>query len=599
MRGVTASIIPIALDNVWGIVFSLSHARFSWNGPSRRRGPITMICGSPRPNSSGAHDIRQAVAALQTDAWDHRKRHARPLGEALISTARRSPFRFAMADSRTGSLSFGSALTRAFVLARRLRPFLFRQERVGVLLPPSVAAALANHALLLLGKIPVNLNYTSSEQALLSCIRQCTLESVLTSRAVIEKLRLDLPVNELFIEDVASRAGVREKSAALLAAAVLPAPMRRRWLGARQAFPDDTATIIFSSGSTGEPKGIELSHWNVTANVRQLGHVFPLRGNDRMLGALPFFHSFGFTVTYALPALLGLGSLYHSHPAETGVIGKLARRYSATFLPSTPTLLSQYARRIPAASFGSLRFVLAGAEKLTDAVIDAFDDRFGIRPCEGYGCTECSPVVCASVKDFRAAGMRQAGARRHSVGLPLPGISVRIVDPKTMEALPFGRPGLLLVRGPNVMRRYFGRPDLTAVVFHGDDYITGDVATLDSSGFIAITDRLSRFAKIGGEMVPLIRVEEALHELAGASKRIFVITSVPDVKRGERLAVLHTLGMSELRGVLTRLSTSDLPRSWTPRSNDFIRVSAIPCLGAGKLDLARVREIASNARSCG
>jgi acyl-[acyl-carrier-protein]-phospholipid O-acyltransferase/long-chain-fatty-acid--[acyl-carrier-protein] ligase len=258
---------------------------------------------------------------------------------------------------------------------------------------------------------------------------------------------------------------------------------------------------------------------------------------------------------------------------------------------ATPTFLQAYTRRVAPEDFGSLRFVMAGAEKLPARVSEAFEDHFGIRPLEGYGCTECSPVVSVNTADFRAASFRQVGAKRGSIGHPLPGISVRTVDPETGAVLPLNQPGLLLVRGPNVMRGYLNKPEKTAEVLQDGWYNTGDIATIDEDGFVRITDRLSRFSKIGGEMVPHINIEDKLQEIAGTPEQVFVVTAIPDEKKGERLIVLHTLDDAALKEVLAKFAEADLPALWRPRPDQFRRIEAMPYLGTGKLDLRRVKEL--------
>jgi acyl-[acyl-carrier-protein]-phospholipid O-acyltransferase/long-chain-fatty-acid--[acyl-carrier-protein] ligase len=251
-----------------------------------------------------------------------------------------------------------------------------------------------------------------------------------------------------------------------------------------------------------------------------------------------------------------------------------------------------YTRRCSAEDFGSLQYVVAGAEKLPERISQAFEDQFGLRPLEGYGCTECSPVVAVNRRDFRAASFRQVGAKRGSIGHPLPGITVTIVDPETHQPMPSGQPGLLLVRGPNVMQGYLGRPERTAEVLKDGWYNTGDIAVVDEDGFLRITDRLSRFSKIGGEMVPHVKVEDKLQELAAATEQVFAVTGIPDEKKGERLFVLHTLPEDKLKDVLEKLAQSDLPALWKPRPDQFSRVDALPYLGTGKMDLRRIRELA-------
>jgi len=272
----------------------------------------------------------------------------------------------------------------------------------------------------------------------------------------------------------------------------------------------------------------------------------------------------------------------------------LAGRYRATILLATPTFLQGYTRRCSPEDFGSLQFVMVGAEKLSERVAIAFEEKFGIRPMEGYGCTEYAPIVSVNVRDFRAAGFYQVGQKRGRIGHPLPGISVRIVDPETYRPLPPGQVGLLLVKGPNVMMGYLNRPDKTAEVLRDGWYVTGDLAMLDADGFLTISDRLSRFSKIGGEMVPHLKVEEALQQLLGATEPAVAVTGVPDERKGERLVVLHTLHEDKLREVQSGLVASGLPNLWIPRPSSYFRVEKIPLLGTGKLDLRSVREQAFN-----
>jgi acyl-[acyl-carrier-protein]-phospholipid O-acyltransferase/long-chain-fatty-acid--[acyl-carrier-protein] ligase len=277
------------------------------------------------------------------------------------------------------------------------------------------------------------------------------------------------------------------------------------------------------------------------------------------------------------------------------VIGALVAQYGCTFLLATPTFLQLYTRLCEPEDFGSLQYVVTGAEKLPDRLALAFDEKFGIRPLEAYGTTECAPAVAVNTHDFRAAGFRQIGAKRGKIGHPLPGIAVRIVDPETRQPQPVGQPGLMLVRGPHIMTGYLGRPEKTAEVLQDGWYVTGDIAAIDEDGFLQITDRLTRFSKIGGEMVPHIKVEEKLHELAGITEQSFAVTGVPDEKKGERLAVIHTLSAEKLAPVLEKLTGCDLPNLWKPKSDQFIQIEALPYLGTGKLDLRKVRELASKS----
>jgi acyl-[acyl-carrier-protein]-phospholipid O-acyltransferase/long-chain-fatty-acid--[acyl-carrier-protein] ligase len=596
VKGVDVPIIPVNLGGVWGSIFSFERGKFLWKLPRKIPYPVTLTFGKPMPNASSAQEVRQAVQELSAEAYQYRKRYMQPLHRSFVQTARRHPFRFAMADGRTPKLTFSGALTRTVFLARRLRPIWRDQKMVGILLPPSVPGALVNLAALLMGKIPVNLNYTGSNEILASCTKQCDLKTVITSRAFLERVHLEVPAQTILLEDLAEKPRSLERLSAALASWLLPARLIERFVGAGQKTKlDDIATVIFSSGSTGDPKGVVLTHYNVASNVEQINQVFMLGSHDKILGILPFFHSFGFTGTLCLPTAIGMGVVYHPTPLEARAISALVSQYAVTFLLATPTFLQSYIRRCEPEDFGSLQYVMAGAESLPERVSVAFEDRFGIRPLEGYGCTECSPVVTVNTRDFRAAQFRQVGAKRASIGHPLPGISVRIVDPETFGPVPQGETGLLLVRGPNVMQGYLNRPEKTAEVLRDGWYNTGDIAAVDEDGFVRITDRLSRFSKIGGEMVPHIKVEDMLQEISGATEQIFAVTSVPDEKKGERLIVLHTLSEDKLQECLAQLGKSGLPALWKPRPDQFVHVDALPYLGTGKLDLRRLKEIAVGA----
>src|SRR5713226_7816639 len=593
VKGVDVPIIPVNLDGVWGSIFSFAGGRFLWKFPRQIPYPVRVTFGKPLPPTATSQEVRRAVQDLGAEAFARRKKRMHTLPESFVYSARRHPFRFAMADGQRPKLRWFSALVGALILARRLRKQWHGQEMVGILLPPSVPGALVNYAAMLLGKVPVNLNYTVSNETLASCAQQCSLRTIITARVFLEKVKIQPPGETIFIEDVAKDEGFDERAAAALAASLLPAKMFAKYACFdRRASLDDIATIIFSSGSTGDPKGVILTHYNIASNVEQLNQVFMLHADDRIMGILPFFHSFGFTATLCLPTATGIGVVFHPNPLDSRVIGALVSKHAVTMLLATPTFLNAYARRCTPEDFGSLRFVMAGAEKLPERISQAFEDHFGIRPHEGYGCTECSPAVTVNTIDFRAASFRQVGAKRGSIGHPLPGISVKIVDPDTLQPVGVDEPGLLLVRGPNIMRGYLNKPEKTAEVLRDGWYNTGDIARMDEDGFIRITDRLSRFSKIGGEMVPHIKVEDLLQELAGATEQTFVVTAVPDEKKGERLVVLHTLDDSKLEECLEKLGKSDLPALWRPRKDQFLRIENLPYLGTGKLDLRKARGMA-------
>ncbi len=592
VEGTEVPIIPVHLDRLWGSIFSFEGGKFFWKWPRQIPYRVTVSFGAPLPANTSAQAVRQAIQELSADATAHRKQSADLLDRRMIQVARRNWTRFAMGDSTGRTLTYGEMLTGA-VLMSRVVP---TDEMVGVLLPATVGGALVNLGLTLRGVVPVNLNFTAGREAMKAAVEQCGIRTVITSRLFLSKLpagQAEGLAELLYVEDIFKRVSGIDKARAYLAARFAPKALLSR--GGRT--PDSPAGIIFSSGSTGVPKGVVLSHYNLIANIEAMAQLFWIGGSDRIVGVLPFFHSFGFTVTVWFPLLAGCGVVYHPNPTEAKAVGDLVQKFKATLLLSTPTFCSTYTRKCPAEQFASLRYVLVGAEKLRLPVAQAFREKFGLDLLEGYGCTEMSPVIAVNVPNFNAGKDSQTGNKPGSVGHPLPGVAVRIVDPVSFDSLPPNTEGLLLVKGSNRMLGYWKQAERTSEVFRDGWYITGDIALLDDEGFVRITDRLSRFSKIGGEMVPHIRVEDALLSVLGDAP--CVVTGVPDATRGERLVVLYVHSTVLPADLWERLAASEMPRLWLPKRENIYRVEELPQLGTGKLDLrgvkARAQELSASS----
>ena len=517
------------------------------------------------------------------------------LPRRFLRMCRRNLWRWKIADSSGATLSGAGLLAGSLALRRLLRREVLAADEpfVGVLLPPSLGAALVNAALAIDRRIAVNLNYTLPADVLNACIAQCGIRHVLTSPRLAERFPLRLDAATVHVEDLRDRLTWRDKLAAAAQAWLLPAAVLERRLRLTQVQPDDLLTVMFTSGSTGQPKGVMLSQRNLASNMDAFGAVLQLSGRDVLLGVLPMFHSFGYTTTLWTALTMDPRAVYHYTPLEARQIGRLCRRHGATILVAAPTFLRGYLRRCEPDDLRTLEVVVAGAEKLPAGLAEAFQQRFGVRPIEGYGTTELSPVVAVNAPPSRDPSGGQ-NRREGSVGRPLAGVAVRVVDPQSRQELPAGAEGLLLVKGPNVMQGYFGRADLTAEVLRDGWYATGDVAAIDRDGFLWITGRLSRFSKIGGEMVPHVRVEELIHEIVGpdAEGPRAAVAAVHDEKKGERLVVLHCgLGLPP-ETVCRRLIDKGLPPLWVPSPDSFRQVAAIPLLGTGKLDLAGLQALA-------
>ncbi|MEP6961000.1 MAG: AMP-binding protein [Acidobacteriota bacterium] len=581
MHGLDAPIIPANLDHVWGGLFSFQDGNFGgW--PNRWPWPVTVTFGKPLPAATSAAVARQAVLELSSAAWQLRKRPSATLPARLIRMARLHWKKFAMADSTGKELTYGRTLTAAVLLAGVIRKRTAGEKMVGLLLPSTVGGALANMGVSLAGKTSVNLNFTAGKESMDSAIDQCKIRTVITSKVFLAKAKLEEPAGAIYLEDLLKSFSGAAKLFALLKARLLPEALLRPHVA-----PDDLCTVIFSSGSTGVPKGVMLSHFNIVSNCDSVLEVFNLDDRDRIVGVLPFFHSFGFMGTIWLPIIAGCGAVYHPVPTDAKAIGELVHKYKGTFLLATPTFCGTYLRKCTPEQFASLRFTVVGAEKLRESIRTEFRETFGKELLEGYGCTELSPVVAINTPDFQLPGETQVGNKNGTVGISIPGVCARTVHIETREVLATGEEGLLEIRGPNVMLGYLNQPERTAQALHDGWYITGDIASVDEEGFIKITDRLARFSKIGGEMVPHLKIEEIVSSLTADAP--CAVTGIPDDRKGERLAILYTATNITPEQLWRALSDTDLPKLWIPKQADIHPVDALPLLGTGKLDLRTVR----------
>ncbi|HTQ39405.1 MAG TPA: AMP-binding protein [Pirellulales bacterium] len=517
------------------------------------------------------------------------------LPRQFLRNCRRVGRRPKVADSTGAALTGNSLLLRTLILQRMLaREVLATDEKyVGVLLPPSAVNVAVNAALPLMRRIAVNLNYTMSAETINQCIAQCGIQHVLTSQRVLEKFKLQLDAKLVLLEDLRDRVTLADKLSAWVCSK-LPPTVLEKWLGIADVSGDELLTVMFTSGSTGDPKGVMLSHDNVASQIEAIQEAVQLRDDDVAIGVLPFFHSYGYTATLWTVLTLAPQGVYHFDPRDAQQVGKLCAEHGVTVFMATPTFLRIYLRRVEPEQFRTLDTVFGAAEKLPKELSDAFEARFGTRPYEAYGCTELSPLVAVNVPPSRNRDSSRPAAREGTVGRPIPGVRAKVVHLETGVDLPPGETGMLLVTGPGVMKGYLNQPELTAKVIRDGWYVTGDVARIDADGFIEITGRESRFSKIGGEMVPHLKIEEALQQILGGDEEhlMAVVTAVPDPFKGERLVVMHLPVNKTPEQIRRELSAAGLPNLWIPASDSFCQVPEIPVLGTGKLDLRALKELA-------
>ncbi len=599
---VPVRIVPAATWNIWGTLLSHKGGKMVWRWPEEFRRRIAVCFGQPMPGSSTVAEVRAAVVETMAEVGILQSDYVLPSHAAFVRRGAKwgNLRKVGFVDASSGTdrtLTWAKGLVGAWCLAKYLKSRVGAGQNVGIWLPTGLGSAFANFALAFLRKTSVNLNYTAGAEAVRSAVKQTDMTVVITARRFLDRMPLDLPddVRRIYLEDALAAIPGRWKLLRMLAVVLLPGWfLDRVVLRCRKFKLDDPLTIVFSSGSTGEPKGVTLSLRNISANGDSFQKGVNFTTADRMLCTLPNFHSFGYTVCLWAPAAIGMMSVYYPDPRASKEVGELCKRWQCSIALGTATFLRFYLRRCQPDDFKSLRLWVCGAEKLPVSLAEEFRAKFGVLPYEGYGCTELSPVVSANLPDTTVKGVTQVANKMGTVGQPLPGIAAKAFDPDTMAALPPEAEGVLCCMGPNVMVGYWRQPEKTADVIRDGWYCTGDRGFVDGDGFIHITGRLSRFAKIAGEMVPLEKVEEELHvALATNGDRAVAVAAVSDPKRGERIVVLHLAEYAErLPAAFDALRAGGMPNLFIPDIRDCHVVEAFPVLGSGKLDLRGLGDLA-------
>jgi acyl-[acyl-carrier-protein]-phospholipid O-acyltransferase/long-chain-fatty-acid--[acyl-carrier-protein] ligase len=595
-RQAEAPVVAVWLDQLWGSIFSFQGGKYFKKWP--RQFPYRVTVAFAQPIPAPAADIaavREELLKLGEFCYSRRPSLDRHLAEACIRGLKRKLFGTAVIDGLDHSvLSRSKLLGAAAALSRYLREN-FPDDRIAIVLPASKGAVVANLAVALAGKIPVGLNFTSGRAAIEACCRRANLRVAISATPFMQRLE-NFPWPERVVKLDELMPELKPRIVRWLIMSILaPTSLLLRWLQIPKEGGHKEAILLFTSGSSGEPKGVVLSHRNILGNVSQFNALLDAKDDDAILASLPFFHSFGSTVTLWYPLIEGVRIVTYPNPLEAAKNAALIERYKLTLLLATPTFLRAYLRKAEPEQLRSLRLIFTGAEKLPIDLAETFEKKFGQPVFEGYGLTETSPVVSVNLPDPKPKNPGDAvqpSSRRGSVGKMAPGIAAEILAPETDDKLSLHETGMLWLRGPNIFEGYLHDPERTAEVLRDGWFKTGDIGRFDEDGFLYIEGRLSRFSKIGGEMVPHEAIEQkiiAALGFEGKDERLLAIVGVSDQAKGEAVVLLAAVDV-DLAQLREKLRESGVPNLWIPKKVE--RVESIPVLASGKLDLTKCKELA-------
>ncbi len=596
-RQANTHIIPVWLDRLWGSIFSFQGGKFFSKWPHRIPYPVTIAFGEPlAPDAADIATVREQLLKLGEFCYSQRPSLNRHLGEECVRGLKRRPFSTAVIDGIDHSkLTRAKLLGAAAALSRFVRNE-FADERIAIVLPASKGSVVANLAVTLAGKVAVDLNFTMGRAANESCYRRAALHVAISATPFIERIK-DFPWPERILKLDELMPQLKPQIIFWWMVSILaPASLLVRLLQVPKKGGHAEATLLFTSGSTGEPKGVVLSHRNIVCNVSQFQELLDAKQKDTILASLPFFHSFGSTVTLWYPLIAGVRTVTYPSPLEAAKNAALIEKYKVTLLLATPTFLRAYLRKAQSDQLHSLRLVITGAEKLPFDLAKSFEERFNQKVFEGYGLTETSPVVSVNLPDptpAKSGEQVQPSNRPGSVGKMAPGIAAEIREPESDGKLSLHETGMLWLRGANIFEGYLNESERTTEVLVDGWLKTGDIGRFDEDGFLYIEGRLSRFSKIGGEMVPHETLEHKILDLlnlSGRDERPIAIVGVEDEAKGEALVLLSAADV-DLADLRTKLHQAGVPNLWIPKQVQ--RVEAIPILASGKLDLKKCKELVS------
>ncbi len=501
-----------------------------------------------------------------------------PLHQMFIETAKKYYSDIAIVDrNMRKNITYGRALIGALLLARRFRKY--KDGYLGIMIPNSSGSVLSILATLFAGKVPVMINYSTGASENSEFAQQkCNFNTIITSRALVEKLGCRLVPGMVFIEDLIESVSTFEK---LLAAVKSRLPAFLIGMLVHRGNIEETVVILFTSGSEKAPKAVELTHKNISSNLGTAHKAFKFKHEDRMLGILPYFHVFGHMANLWLPLSIGMRLVVYANPLDFKTVVRIIHEEKATLVFGTPFFLMGFLKQSKKGDFDSIRMIIASADKLPSTLREAYRNTHGIDIIEAYGATETSPVISSNLPDANKAG---------SIGKVLPDIQVRITDINTGKDLPAGEEGNILVKGDLVMKGYLNDLEETALKIKDGWYETGDMGMLDEDGFLWHRGRLKRFAKVGGEMVSLVRVESELIKHLNEDIECCVV-DVPDARKGAMIAVAMTAGCDCKE--LNQKIAKDLPAISLPKR--YFVFDELPKMGSGKIDFRTTTEMVKSA----
>ena len=598
-------VVPFYIRGLWESMFSRANQKFK---KSNRTNSVTIsFARYMKKENANIISVKKQIINLSTKSWQEHIKNLKPLNETIFNRLKELKNNMIFTDSTGLELSGHKFLTASIVFKNLLKKQIENQN-VGILLPSSSAGAFINYSVLLMGKTAVNLNYTSQIETLKYCISKAQIKSIITSRKFIEKLELrgiDLKeafedVELIYLEDLRQNISKAKSLSVFLSVKILPSFLSKL-IHLTKTKKDDTVLILFSSGSEGTPKGIELSGDNILGNAQQIANIINVNDEDIILGSLPLFHAFGIVVTTYLPLIEGIRCVAHPDPTDGLAIAKLISSYKVTIMCGTSTFFRLYTKnqKIHSLMFESLRLVVSGAEKLREDVRIEFKKRFAKDILEGFGTTETSPVATCNLPDVLSPDFSiQKGQKAGTVGMAIPGTTIKVVDPVTFKELKVNEEGMILISGIQVMKSYLDDEERTKkalkVINAKTYYITGDKGKLDEDGFLTIVDRYSRFAKIGGEMISLGAIEELISKFIESTDNLidFLVTSLEDEKKGEKIVLLISNANKEFIQELKEKILKNFDNKLMIPSEIKI-VEEIPKLGSGKKDFAKAKYLAS------